>query len=304
MASELLDRITRGETLVSDGAMGTMLFSAGLTGGGCPELWNRERPDTVRAVYEGYFQAGSDFVCTNTFGGVRPKLEHYELGGGLVELNQLGITLAKAVCPPGRSVVASIGPTGKFMEPVGDLTFDQMYGFFREQIEAVAEAGADAILLETMMDLEEASVAVKAAKDATRLPVLVTMTFDQIRDGTFRTLFGNDPAQAVARLTDAGADVVGCNCVNGPLHAAGILRAMRAASPTASLMGQPNAGLPQIVNGECVYVMTPAVMMETYAQMLEARPSIVGGCCGTTPAHLCLIADLVKERQRAAAARP
>lgn len=303
MASELLERIKRGETLVSDGAMGTMLFSAGLTGGGCPELWNRERPDTVRDVYRGYYAAGSDFVCTNTFGGVRPKLEHYELEGALVELNKLGISLAKEVCPPGRSVVASIGPTGKFMEPVGDLTFDQMSAFFREQIEAVAEAGADAILVETMMDLEEASVAVQAAKDATRLPVLATMTFDQIRDGTFRTLFGNDPGQVVQRLTEAGADVVGCNCVNGPPHAAGILRAMRAASATASLMGQPNAGLPQIVNGECVYVMTPTVMMETYAQMFEARPSIVGGCCGTTPDHLRLVADLVKGRQRAAAPR-
>jgi 5-methyltetrahydrofolate--homocysteine methyltransferase len=304
VGSQLLERITRGETLVSDGAMGTMLFSAGLTGGGCPELWNRERPDLVRDVYRGYFEAGSDFVCTNTFGGTRPKLEHYELEGQVVELNRLGISLAREVCPPGRSVVASIGPTGKFMEPVGELSYDQMRGFFREQIEAVAEAGADAILVETMMDLEEASVAVRVAKEATRLPVLATMTFDQIRDGTFRTLFGNDPAQVVQRLTEAGADVVGCNCVNGPAHAAGILQAMRAASETASLMGQPNAGLPQIVNGECVYVMTPAVMMETYPQMIASRPSIVGGCCGTTPAHLRLIADLVKGRQRAAAARP
>ncbi|MBI4390942.1 MAG: homocysteine S-methyltransferase family protein, partial [candidate division NC10 bacterium] len=212
----LLARLRRGEVLVFDGAMGTMLFAAGLKGGACPELWNATHPDVVRGIHQGYFEAGSDFVETNTFGGTRLKLAAYGLQDRTRELNVLGARLAQEVCPPGRFVAGSIGPTGHLPDwfaPLGDVSEQALLDNFREQAEALAEGGADLFAVETMMYPEEAVLAIRAAKEATGFPVMCTMFFQFERDkGRDRTMWGTSPEEAAKVLLEAGADVVGMNC--------------------------------------------------------------------------------------------
>jgi 5-methyltetrahydrofolate--homocysteine methyltransferase len=297
-----LARLKRGETLVFDGAMGTMLFAAGLTDGACPELWNATHPDVVRGIHRGYFEAGSDFVETNTFGGTRLKLTAYGLQDRTRELNVLGAKLAREVCPPGGLVAGSIGPTGHLPDrfaPLGDVSEQTLTDNFREQAEALAEGGVDLFAIETMMYPEEAFLAIRAAKEATGLPVMCTMFFQFERDkGRDRTMWGTSPEEAAKVLLEAGADVVGMNCGDGgPERAAAIVRAMRSVTD-AALIVYPNAGLPIVhKDGRTTYELSPEEMVRGYPAILEAGANIVGGCCGTTPAHLALISGLVKARR-------
>lgn len=294
-----LARLRRGEVLVFDGAMGTMLFAAGLTDGACPELWNVTHPDVVQGIHQGYFEAGSDFVETNTFGGTRLKLAAYDLQDRTRELNVLGARLAREVCPPGRFVAGSIGPTGHLPDwfaPLGDVSEQALLDNFREQAEALAEGGVELFAVETMMYPEEAVLAIRAAKEATGLPVMCTMFFQFEREkGRDRTMWGTSPEEAAKVLLEAGADVVGMNCGDGgPERAAAIVRAMRSVTD-APLIVYPNAGLPIVhKDGRTTYELSPEEMVKGYPAILEAGANIVGGCCGTSPAHLALISALVK----------
>lgn len=294
-----LARLTRGEILVFDGAMGTMLFAAGLKDGACPELWNATHPDVVRGIHRGYFDAGSDFVETNTFGGTRLKLTAYGLQDRTRELNVLGAKLAREVCPPGGFVAGSIGPTGHLPDwfaPLGDVSEQALTDNFREQAEALAEGGVDLFAVETMMYPEEAVLAIRAAKEATGLPVMCTMFFQFERDkGRDRTMWGTSPEEAAKILLEAGADVVGMNCGDGgPERAAAIVRAMRRVT-NAPLIAYPNAGLPVVQkDGRTTYELSPEGMIRGYPAILQAGANIVGGCCGTSPAHLARISALVK----------
>lgn len=296
----MLERL-KSEILLFDGAMGTMLFEAGLVDGACPELWNETHPDIVRNIHQGYFDAGSDFVETNTFGGTRLKLAAYGLGDRTRELNVLGARLARSVCPPGKYVAGSIGPTGHLpdtFEPLGDVSQEEFYANFREQALALAEGGVDLFAIETMMYPEEAVVAIRAAKESTGLPVMCTMFFQwekqQDRD---RTMWGTSPEEAATILFDAGADVVGCNCGDGgPERAAAIIRAMRRVSD-GFLIAYPNAGLPRVVDGRTIYELPPDEMAAGYPAILDAGANIVGSCCGSTPAHVARIAGVVRKRQ-------
>ncbi len=297
---KFLARLKRGEVLVFDGAMGTMLFAAGLKGGACPELWNATHPDIVRGIHRGYFDEGSDFVETNTFGGTRLKLTAYGLQDRTRELNILGAKLAREVCPPGRLVAGSIGPTGHLPEwfaPLGDVSEEALTDNFREQAEALAEGGVDLFAVETMMYPGEAVLAIRAAKEATGLPVMCTMFFQFERDkGRDRTMWGTSPEESAKTLLEAGADVVGMNCGDGgPERAAAIVRAMRSVTD-APLIAYPNAGLPIVhKDGRTTYELSPEEMVKGYPAILEAGANIVGGCCGTSPAHLARISALVKK---------
>jgi 5-methyltetrahydrofolate--homocysteine methyltransferase len=298
--SALLERL-KSDVLVFDGAMGTMLFQAGLAPGGCPELWNAERPDVLQGIHRAYFDAGSDLVETNSFGGTRLKLKAFGLEERCRDLNEQAARLARSVCPPGGYVAGSIGPTGHLpdtFEPLGDTPAELFYESFHEQALALAEGGVDLFAIETMMIPEEAVLAITAAKDATGLPVMCSMTFqyNQAR-GIDRTMWGTSPADAAAQLVDAGADIVGCNCGDGgPSRVPAILAEMRTATP-AFLGAYPNAGIPKVVGDKTVYDLTPEAMAAAFPAIVAAGARIVGACCGSTPAHIQKIAAMIRGRR-------
>ncbi len=278
----LLERI-RERALLMDGAMGSMLQEAGLKPGQCPDEMNLSSPAAVASVHESYVRAGADVLTTNTFGATRAKLDEYGLGPKLAEINRAAVELArKAAQGAGREVfvAAGMGPTGRFLAPVGEMSFDEAYGFYAEQARALAEAGPDAIIIETMSDIKEARAAVIAAKESTSLPVIVSMTFQQ----DLRSLLGTPPEAAVAVLGAAGADVVGANCSLGPEGLYEVARAMAASSRTP-LIFQPNAGLPKLIDGKTVFPAGPEDLADYAARFLKLGAAIIGSCCGSTPAH-------------------
>jgi 5-methyltetrahydrofolate--homocysteine methyltransferase len=297
--AEWLARVRSGEPVVFDGGYGTMLFAAGLANGACPELWNDTHPDVVGGIHRGYFEAGSDFVETNTFGGTRLKLNEYRLGDRTRELNEKGARLARAAAGPGRYVAGSIGPTSRLpaeYEPLGDTTDEEYLETFREQAEALAEGGADLFAVETMMFPQEALAAIRACKEATGLPVMATMFFmyEELHDRD-RTMWGESPAEVARNLLAGGADVVGMNCGRGPDRAIVIIREMRAVTD-APLVAYPNAGLPITSGDQVTYELDPEPMARDYPALLEAGCNVVGACCGSTPEHIRLIAEVARAR--------
>jgi 5-methyltetrahydrofolate--homocysteine methyltransferase len=298
---EIVERAKAGERLVFDGGYGTALFAAGLSNGGCPELWNDTHADIVGGIHEGYFKAGSDFVETNTFGGTRLKLNEYKIGDRTRELNDKGARLARSVCPSGGYVAGSIGPTSCLPVDygVGDnvATDDEYFATFKEQAEALAEGGVDIFAVETMMFPQEAIGAIKACKAAADLPVMATMFFqyEEIHDRD-RTMWGESPAEVARTLLDAGADIVGMNCGRGPDRAIVIIREMRAVTE-APLIAYPNAGLPITKGDTTTYELGPEAMAKDYPAMLDAGCTIVGACGGSGPEHIRLIAEVARSRR-------
>ncbi|MBI2939924.1 MAG: homocysteine S-methyltransferase family protein [Chloroflexi bacterium] len=284
MTHPLLARLDAGETLISDGATGTYLQQHGLAPGGCPEEFNLTHPEVVREMAAAYFAAGSDMVLTNSFGGNVFRLRHYGYGDRVRELNRLGVAHARSVAPPGRFVVGSIGPTGEFLEPLGDVSVAEMAAVFAEQAEALEEGGADAILVETMISLEEATLAVRVARERTNCVVIATMVFDKGPRGYF-TMMGNTPEQAARELLDAGAHVVGSNCGNGIAQMVEIARQLREATD-APLLIHSNAGIPRIREGQLLYPETPEMMAPFFLELEQVGINIIGGCCGTNPDHI------------------
>lgn len=268
-----------------DGAMGTGLQARGLDQGDCPERWNLTRPDDVQAVTAGYVAAGSDLVETNSFGGTSIKLAHYGLAEQAAQINRRAAQIARQAAGHQVLVAASVGPTGALLEPYGPLTEAQAYEAFAQQVLALAEGGADAICIETMLALEEAKIALRAAKENTSLPVLVTFTFDKTARGDFRTVFGVSPSQVARELPAAGADVIGSNCGSGVEQLLEVCRALRAQT-AAPLLIQPNAGLPLIENGKTIFPATPEHLAGFVDALVTAGANLIGGCCGTTPAHI------------------
>ena len=282
--SSLLERVTAGEVLVSDGATGTYLQQNGLEAGGCPEEFNLSRADVVRKMAAEYFDAGSDMVETNSFGGTRYMLKKYDFGDRVEEFNRLGAEHARAAAPDGRFVIGSIGPTGEFLEPNGTATEEEMYEAFAEQCRGLAAGGADGFCVETMSDLGEIKLAIRAAKDTTGLPVIATMTFDKGPRGFF-TMMGTTPAGAAEDLSNAGADIIGSNCGIAIEDMIEIIAAMRQATDKP-ILTHINAGIPRIEGGVIVYPDTPEHMAALMPRVVEAGANIIGGCCGTGPEHV------------------
>ena len=279
-----LDRLAAGALLIADGATGTYLQTHGLEPGGCPEEFNVSHPEVVRGMAKAYFEAGSDMVLTNSFGGSRFMLKKYGHGDRVHEFNRLAAEHAKAEAPEGRYVVGSIGPTGEFIEPLGEVSESEMYDALKAQATALAEGGADAILIETQMALEEVVLGVKAVKEHTDLPAMATMVFDMGPRGFF-TMMGVTPERAVEGLREAGADVIGANCGNGIDLMVDLARQMRVVDDGFMLI-QSNAGMPALVQGEVVYNESPEFMAERYKTMAGMGVNILGGCCGTEPDHI------------------
>ncbi|HEV8614320.1 MAG TPA: homocysteine S-methyltransferase family protein [Methylomirabilota bacterium] len=296
---EVVERVRAGETLVFDGGYGTMLFAAGLLNGACPELWNDTHADVVRGIHKGYFDAGSDIVETNTFGGTRLKLNEYQIGDRTRELNVKGARLARAAAPAGGFVAGSIGPTSRLpaeYEPLGDTTDEEYVATFKEQAEALAEGGVDLFAVETMMFPQEAIAAIRACKAAADLPVMATMffMFEELHDRD-RTMWGESPAEVAKNLITAGADVVGMNCGRGPDRAIVIIREMRQVTDVP-LVAYPNAGLPITTGDTVTYELGPEEMAREYPALLDAGASVVGACCGSNPEHIRLISEVVRRR--------
>jgi len=291
---KIVDIVNSGKILVSDGAWGTFLHRKGLAPGECPEEWNLTHPDDVKDIARSYFEAGSDMVETNSFGGSRFKLKHYGLEGKAGEINQAAARLSKEAAGPGQFVLGSVGPTGVILM-MGEVSKEEMYDAFREQVIALAQGGADAIIVETMSDLEEAELAVKAAKENTSCEVICTMTFEKTVDGDYKTMMGISPENAIEPLIKAGADILGSNCGNGTAGMVDILHRLRKTNQDIPLIIQGNAGMPEYLEGKTVFQETPEETASFIPRMLDLGVNIVGGCCGTTPDHIRRIAKIIKD---------
>lgn len=273
--------VIKEKILVYDGSKGYLLQKLGLKGGECGELWNLTDKEAVRDVYRKYKEAGSDVLQTNTFPGNRVHLEKYSLGDKTYEINYWGTRLAREVAGAERYVAASIGPTGILFEPSGELTFEQAYEIFKEQVKAVTDGGADVINFETFTDVAEMRAALLAAKENSTLPVICSMAFE----ANGRTLMGTDPLTAVTILRSLGADMVGTNCSFGAANMLEIVKAMHAAGG-GYLSVKPNAGLPEVDGDNVCYNETAQDFADVSVQFVKYGARLIGGCCGTTPEYI------------------
>jgi len=271
-----------------DGGMGTLLQDSGLEDGAPGELWNLENPDAIRAAHTAYADAGARVLTTNTFGGTRPRLDMHGLGERIDEVNRNAAEVARSVAE-GRGILVAgdLGPTGELLAPLGAMSAEEAQALFAEQLRGLVDGGIDLVLVETLSDLGEADAALAAAREvAPDLPVVVTMSFDT----NLRTMMGVRPADAVAHLAAAGADAVGANCGRGPEEMEVIAAEMVAARPDGLLLvAQSNAGLPQVVGDHFEYDATPSDLAAHAARLAELGIDLVGGCCGSTPAHIAAI---------------
>ena len=284
----------RDRILMLDGAMGTLLQERGLKPGGCPEEMNLIAPEVVTGIHREYADVGADIIVTNTFGGSRTKLAHYGLEKSVTEINARAVGLARAAVGADRFVAASIGPTGRFLEPVGDAGFDEMVEIFAEQASAFAAAGADLITLETFLDIRELRSAVVACREVCSLPIIAQMTFD---DGG-RSVLGTPPEAAAVTLDALQVDVVGSNCGLGIDGIYAVLEKMRAVT-SLPLISQANAGLPVLRDGVTVFPGTPEEMSAYHERLIALGVRIIGGCCGTTPAHIAAMRAALEGRPAA-----
>ncbi|MBM3957304.1 MAG: homocysteine S-methyltransferase family protein, partial [Gemmatimonadetes bacterium] len=258
----ILQRLAGGDLLIADGATGTYLHKHGLRPGSCPEAMNVTHPAVVRQAAAEFFAAGSDFVLTNSIGGNRFRLEKYGHGHRVREFNRLAVEHARSATPEGRYVVATAGPTGEFLAPLGDVSNREMYDAFAEQVTAFEEGGADGVIFETMSALEEVTLAIKAARENTGLMVIGSMVFEKGPGGLF-TMMGVTPEQAAEGMLAAGADAVGSNCGNGIDVMVEVAERLRRATD-GHVIVQSNAGLPRVVGGETVFPETPEYMAERF----------------------------------------
>ncbi|MGA7730558.1 MAG: bifunctional homocysteine S-methyltransferase/methylenetetrahydrofolate reductase [Chloroflexia bacterium] len=287
-----LARLGEQAPIICDGAMGTMLYSMGVPANSCFDECNLSAPDLVRRVHEAYIKAGAEIIETNTYGANRFKLASFDLADKVKRINMRGARLAREV----REVIGmpvmvagAVGPLGKPIKPVGLISGLEARSMFREQIESLLEGGVDLIILETFRDLEEMRQALIAAREACDLPLVAQMTFEE--DG--RTQVGNTPQEIVKALQQLGADVIGANCSTGPQRMSRVIADM-VSHATLPISAQPNAGWPETVNNRVVYVSTPEYMANFALRMLEGGAKILGGCCGTTPAHIRALAEALR----------
>ncbi len=295
----LLDALAKRKLLLSDGAWGTMLQDQGLAPGECPELWNIDHPDRVRKVADAYLAVGCEVILSNTFGGSRYKLKKFGLENRVAEINRAGARISVEAAGDRAVVAASVGATGEFLEPYGDVLEEEMAEVFREQIAALVEGGVRALCIETMTSIEEAVLAVRAAKQVDPgLDVVCTMTFDPGPNG-FRTMMGVDCQRAAEELSEAGADILGANCGNGMDQMIQLMRDYRAVTDLPLLV-HVNAGVPELVDGRTVFRESPESMAAGVERLVANGAAVIGGCCGTTPAH---IAAMGRELRRLALAR-
>jgi len=288
---KLLERIAEGRVLISDGAWGTFLHQKGLKADECPESWNLERPDDVLEIASSYVEAGADIILTNSFGGSPAKLEGYGLRDQTYELNRAAAKISKEAAGDTVLVLGSVGPTGK-MVFMGEISEEELLEGLKEQVRGLAEGGVDGIVIETMSDLEEARIAILAAKSISELDVACTFTFSKTQTGEYRTMMGTGVEEFLEMAKEAGADVIGANCGNGTAGMIEIVKEIRALDSDIPVLVHANAGLPRYEDGKTVFPETPSEMATQMKDLVGAGANIVGGCCGTTPEHIRYISRL------------
>lgn len=280
--SKLIEDLLAQGPVITDGAWGTQLLLQGLSSGDCPDQWNLIHPDRVEAVARSYVAVGSQVILTNTFGANRLRLAGFGLADRVAEINRAGVEISRRAAAGRAKVFASLGPSGKLLL-MGDTTEAELKTAFDEQARALAAAGADAIVVETMTDLVEAKIALAAAR-ATGLPVVVSVVFDSGKDKD-RTLMGATPEQVVTELAAAGADVLGANCGQGIAGYIRVCARMRSVTDRP-LWIKANAGLPKMVDGRAVYETTAEEFAQQAPALVAAGANFVGGCCGTSPVFI------------------
>lgn len=271
-----------------DGAMGTQLFERGASGGACNEQVNLTHPQIVESVHRAYLDAGCDAVLTNTFGGSAISLARHDLARQVRSINLAAAQIARQAAGEEHYVLGDIGPVGDFLEPLGTLKEADLFDAFVGQAQSLEEGGVDGFIIETMTALEEIEVAIKAVKSVSQKPVLASMAFDPAPDGA-RTMMGVSPQMAVERLAGLGICAIGFNC--GTLGMEGYI-ALAASFASAIkgenilLLAEPNAGKPQLQGDKAVYTLSPQDYAKAMVKIHQSSATILGGCCGTSPAHL------------------
>ena len=290
----LKERISEGLFLL-DGAMGTELIARGIEAGTCNDYLNIESPDTIFDIRRSYFQAGSDAVLTNTFGANKYALGRHGFAERSEEINTAAAQIARRAAGEEKYVLGDIGPSGDFLEPLGGLKPEELKEAFAAQVQALLAGGVDGFIIETMTALDEITIAIEAVKSVCELPVFASIAFNKAGED-FRTMMGVDPAAAVAQITVPGVDAIGFNC--GGLNMEQYVElAMVYASEVkgqVALLAEPNAGLPELVDDKAVYRVSPADFVAAAEKIYSAGVNIIGGCCGTSPAHIEAMAKKLK----------
>jgi 5-methyltetrahydrofolate--homocysteine methyltransferase len=288
----LLKRLKNGEILVADGAMGTMLLDLGLKPGEPPESFNLTRLEVLEKISSLYLDAGADIIQTNTFGASPIKLSFYSLEDKAEEINRNAVLVVRKVVKDRAYISASCGPSGKLLKPYGEVEPEEIYNSFETQINTLISAEVDIICIETMTDLKEATLAIKAAKTISpSTPVIATMTFDPTPKG-FYTVMGVNIEDAAQGLEEAGADIIGSNCGNGIENMIKISKEFKKFS-SLPLIIRSNAGIPRMQGNKPIYPETPEFMAEKAKELVSIGISIIGGCCGTTPEHIKVLRKMV-----------
>lgn len=292
MTNSFLTRLQAGEVLVADGATGTNLQTVGLPPGTSPEEWVFDQPDRILALQRSFVEAGSDLILTCTFGGTRIRLKESKYADRAAELNRRAVELARAAAGEHVLVGGSLGPTGQLFKPFGPLIYADAVAAYAEQAQALSEGGVDVLVIETHFALEEAQAAVEGARQVSALPLVVSFAYDR----GVRTMMGVKPAQVAEKFKTLGVAAIGANCGTTLENMEKLVQEYAAAQAGVFIWAKPNAGLPSVdaVTGRSVYNVTPELMGEFAKRYVALGAQIVGGCCGSSPAHVKAIAQAVK----------
>jgi 5-methyltetrahydrofolate--homocysteine methyltransferase len=282
------EKIEEKGILLSDGAWGTYLLEKGLPAGHCPELWNVTQEETVYSIAKGYCDLGVDLIGTNSFGGSRFKLKLYGMEERVYELNQAAAKISRSAAGDDILVLGSMGPTGKILM-TGEVSESELTDSFTVQAQALEAGGVDAACIETMTDLDEALCAIRAVQENTQLEIACTFTFEETLQGEFRTMMGVSPAEMTEVLLNQGVAIIGANCGNGIKGMIPIVQEIRQVTKEVPVLVHANAGIPILKDGETHFCESPEEMASRIPELIDAGATIIGGCCGTTTAHIAAI---------------
>ncbi len=280
----ILDDLKSRKILLCDGAWGTLLLTKGLKIDECLEYWNVSHEAEILNIAKSYIAAGSDIIQTNSFCANRFKLEKFDLEEQTYIINKKAAEISRSAAKD-KYVAGSISSTGKLLL-TGEVTEDELYDTFKEQAIALYDGGSDIILIETMTDINEALIAIKAAKENTKCVIAATMTFDNASEFGYRTIMGISPEEMTDTFVDSGVDIIGSNCGNGISEMIDIVKSIRNVNRDIPILAQPNAGMPKYKDGKTIYEDTPAIMAAFIPKLIDVGANIIGGCCGTTLDHI------------------